>query len=172
MYRQYSVSEFKEIRGHDGRGYEATLCLNGKPVAHIFDDGRGGDIECDWVMHDYKMYEQDLADATRQWFDTQEEDYDLSLSWCCVEMFIGHLCDEFVARKWIRKKGLTHIMYQTETDDQWYGVRRFHKVSNKANCAAEEIEVINMLTKKYGNKLTRVAGLRSRPDIPHVSDAS
>ena len=168
MTSKYSVSKFKAINGHDGRGYEATLCFNGKPVAHIFDDGRGGDIDCDWIAGDHKKQNDALTDATKQWFENHEEDYDPDLSWCCVEMFIGHLCDEFVAQQWIRKKGLKHIMYQTEISDQWYGVRRFHKVSNKANCAAEEIEVINMLTKKYGNKLTRVAGLRSRPDIPHI----
>lgn len=45
---QYTLKGVKTFRGMDGLGLNATLCRDGKPVAFILDEGRGGEVDFDW----------------------------------------------------------------------------------------------------------------------------
>lgn len=45
----FAILKYRKVRGHDGQGFEATLGMNGKKVAYIFDDGWGGEFQYDWT---------------------------------------------------------------------------------------------------------------------------
>jgi len=48
----YTATKIKTFNGMEGRGYNATICLNGKAVAEVIDDAHGGPIMVHWL--DYK----------------------------------------------------------------------------------------------------------------------
>lgn len=47
----YSVKGVKSFTGREGLGFEATLCRDGKAVAHVLDEARGGVFRFDWADH-------------------------------------------------------------------------------------------------------------------------
>ena len=44
----YSVKGLKSWQAREGIGYQYSLCENGKKVAFVHDEGRGGEIEIDF----------------------------------------------------------------------------------------------------------------------------
>lgn len=44
----FSLKGLKKWSTHDGGGYQFTLTVNGKPVALITNEGRGGPLRFDW----------------------------------------------------------------------------------------------------------------------------
>jgi hypothetical protein len=51
---KYTVSKIKTFEGMEGRGYNATLLRDGKPVADVIDDASGGGIQFRWMDRDAK----------------------------------------------------------------------------------------------------------------------
>lgn len=47
----YTVTKLKSFMGMDCPGFNATLCLDGKPVADVIDDGSGGCMNFHWKDH-------------------------------------------------------------------------------------------------------------------------
>jgi len=48
----YSVKNVKTFRGHDGDGFNATLYRDGKKIALVDDDARGGEFRYEWLDRD------------------------------------------------------------------------------------------------------------------------
>ena len=44
----YTVRKVKTFTGHDGQGFNAELCRDGKPVAFCTDLANGGEMQIDW----------------------------------------------------------------------------------------------------------------------------
>ena len=49
LRERFTIKSCRAVRGHDGQGFEAKLARDGKLVAHIFDDGWGGEYQWEWV---------------------------------------------------------------------------------------------------------------------------
>ena len=74
---QYQIKAFKSFRGMEGKGYNATLCRDGKPVAFVIDEGNGGEVNFHW--EDFKAPRVDVivrhyqTHAPTQYLGTPEE---------------------------------------------------------------------------------------------------
>jgi len=57
-----TLKKVKLFRGHDGTGLDCDLYVDGKKVAHVFDDARGGEVEyqayCPNVQENWKILEE------------------------------------------------------------------------------------------------------------------
>lgn len=71
----YTIKKLKSFMGMDCPGYNATLCLDGKPLAEVIDDGSGGGTMFHWL--DYKNRVEAVVlgydDKPRQCMLTVEE---------------------------------------------------------------------------------------------------
>jgi hypothetical protein len=50
----YTATKIKTFEGMEGRGYNATLLRDGKPVAEVIDDASGGGTMFHWLDRDAK----------------------------------------------------------------------------------------------------------------------
>ena len=51
----YTIKGVKTFRGMEGQGFNATLCRDGKPVAHVDDEGCGGCYNWRWLVKDAEL---------------------------------------------------------------------------------------------------------------------
>lgn len=55
MTHEYTVTSVKTFRGMEGRGFNATLCRAGVPVALVIDDASGGPYQFEWKDRNAKQ---------------------------------------------------------------------------------------------------------------------
>lgn len=89
----YSIKNFKAIKGHDGQGFTATLYVDDKRSALLFDDGWGGGYQWTAAATDIAVL---------------QVEHDMEI-WCKknkgknAECYIGQMIDELELRKEFKK---------------------------------------------------------------------
>lgn len=58
---RYTLTKIKTFRGREGQGFNATLCCDGVPVAHIDDAANGGCYRWYWLAKDRAQMDADEA---------------------------------------------------------------------------------------------------------------
>ncbi|MFA5353699.1 MAG: hypothetical protein WC291_05675 [Thermodesulfovibrionales bacterium] len=144
LFSDWSITRFKEFRGHDGGGFNLNLLLKGKMVAQVDNDGWGGGFSYRWLDKGAEEAFTVIVASLPKWVDEEDPefpqlfpeglDYDMDMA---IEEF---LIDPFVQNKqWkaackrngntvIRlhslKKGEYITIYQACTPDVKEGIRK------------------------------------------------
>lgn len=140
----FTITACKAVRGHDGQGFNATLSLGGKKVAHVDDDGWGGGFTFTWFDKAAEAEFKKLVLA-QPGVDGKHLDLDL-------DVYVDDLVQAFEHQKWMKRAAKTATIYArpnpkynpkdeytVETKLRWYTIKGFKG----------EKEAIDYITKKY-----------------------
>jgi hypothetical protein len=129
----YGIKTLKTFPGMEGTAYDFTLTRDGKPVAHVHDDGNGGMPFVSWddrkgglsseddIFNAFVEKERAKIPADKMFYEKSERDlFD-------GEVFIGNLFNEAQRdRRW-RRAVKTHTLFQVGDDvgrkDQWMSIK-------------------------------------------------
>jgi hypothetical protein len=142
--------------------FEATVCIDGKPVAHASNDGHGG------MTNVMRIPNDSAAKRILDGFDRTIAKY----AWIegCSEWSIDHVVD-YVANaevdkverhKWMMSQTRKAILFSLEGDSETTHrtVKRRVGVSKKQECLIEENRIVKFIVDKYGDAVTSIDGLR------------
>lgn len=109
-----TLKNIKTFNGHDGIGIDAIVCVNGKPVARLFDSARGGCYEYQPLGKDYpKDTWAKIAEIEKLVSSYPETEFSLGSSKFMMKPTLDAVCDaladEHEMQKTIKKgekKGL------------------------------------------------------------------
>lgn len=102
------VRGIASMRGHEGDAYRALLCVGGKPVADVYNDGNGGGT---WpeAIYDRKRWEELEAQVAKLPPD-QTEYGALDVS---MDYFLSSLCEEALDRKRLNRLASKATLFRT-----------------------------------------------------------
>ena len=111
----YSVKGFKEHRGTEGYGYNATLYRDGKKIAFVIDEGNGGEVIFEWndrLAPRVEIHSHGYQDEPITYQGTPEEKLLVELADSQTYTFDGHtgrkdgaiLMGDFIRRYQLRNK--------------------------------------------------------------------
>lgn len=163
----YTLTNVKGFNGMEGRGLNAVIRRNDKPVAYVLDEGCGGEIQIDfrnplYNPKSFKATTQEMAKAeealfaefVRAWADTQkreiptEERIDAYLmqDWVC------HQADAIENDKRLARIAKKKVLFRVEGDsiEEW----------RTLNGGAYSPSAQAWLDKKYGAKVIAIYGVR------------
>jgi hypothetical protein len=174
--------ELKKLRqwvGHDTiMGFSAKLYIDGKYVADVEDDARGGEMHILAVGRtlEKKEVHREMLNKIREtlkdypemfWsergWDTPEGSKDY-MSWS-LESIIEVLIQREDEKKWIKKTSTKCILFRTSDSKsgEWRSYKRREKVSDKARCAEEEDRIFELIMRNHSDVI-QIAGLRTKED--------
>lgn len=171
---KFQLLKLRTFVGHDtNMGFTCDLYFEGIKIAEASDDAMGGAM---MIMTTGKLAVQTVMDINESLKDypwiifkrTRNEDGTVDdeggFSPWDIEAIINALIDLDGERKWLKKKTRTHIYFKLpHHTDEWGTYPRRYKVSDKANCAIEELKVIASLLELHPD-VQQIVGLRSRED--------
>lgn len=109
-----TLKKLKTFPGHDGEGFDADICVDGKPVLHVYDSAHGGCFEFTPIGQDYKLareIEAELEEKLKAFpeHETEMGGGRLYKSRDTLECVIGALVSEHSFQKQLKrdsKKGI------------------------------------------------------------------
>lgn len=109
-----TLKNIKTFNGHDGIGIDAVVCVNGKPIARLFDSAHGGCYEYQPVGKDYpKDAWAKIAEIEKLVASYPETEVSLGSSKFMMKPSLDGVCDaladEYETQKTVKKnekKGL------------------------------------------------------------------
>jgi len=153
---KFEIVTCRNIRGHDGQGFNATMTADGKKVAFIDDDGYGGGYQYTPIDSKGKPVMGRLEQ--QPWFaefQKQATEYSKGDSIGALEIFAAKLIEDFDIVKGIFKDSKKYLVYAI--DDQKSG-EYFKGTPNTPQRQAQ-------LSQKYGNKITFLLPLANEGNI-------
>ena len=101
----YSVIKVKTFEGMEGKGFNATLCRDGRPIAFVIDEGCGGCYLWRWLDKDaelpFKAHVKGML--PKETFERED-------------MFLGRLIDAFEGEKQIRRWCKKKVVFRLKAD--------------------------------------------------------
>lgn len=111
----YEIKNYKELQGHDGPMFTCSLYKDGKRIAHVSNDGNGGETRYDFELENRKELEKEFRDyaATQPPYVAQD-----GSTWDCdADMLISRMLDKLEEKKWYRNKCKNQTMFRLEGED-------------------------------------------------------
>jgi hypothetical protein len=128
----YTIKGLKFHKGHDGHGFNLTLCLNGKRVAEVHDDAYGGSYEWHWFD---RAQEAELNAYTARlplydlWHGESAEYRPKNYKGDAVDCdsFLGALMDAYEQEKEVKRlhkqcatKTIVRMQLDGDNEPKWY----------------------------------------------------
>lgn len=132
--------------------YSADVYVDGTKVMEWMQDGRGGEAY-------HRVINRDVYDALVAYANQQPAfQYDTFTIPCDVDILLEDLCNDYYAKRQIRKDAKAHVLYFLEGDSQ--GEYRLASIGRAAVAEMPAMrQAINMaLRTKYGDKATIMEG--------------
>lgn len=115
-----TLKRVKVFKGHDGVGLDCDLYVNGKKVAHVFDDASGGqveyqaygpDVQENWkILEELQAYAKTLPKVKSEYFpEGLDQDLDGLINNILMDM------EKEKAMKKIAKMFVNHIIIMVKT---------------------------------------------------------
>ena len=134
-YSRLTVKNLKSCMGNEGYAYSATLCLDGKAVAQVRDDGNGGMVFVDfWRSVNGKPVRDERAYAAVMAYVEEQPEVDMGedprgggkwmmkpdLSWV-----VSQVCEHALARKRLRDMCRGSVCFRVEGQrrGEWHAFR-------------------------------------------------
>lgn len=122
-----TLKKVKMFKGHDGVGLDCDLYVNGKKVAHVFDDARGGEVEYDAygdsheerkananILHELEEYAKTLPKVESEFFpEGLDQNLDGLINNILMDM------EKEKTMKKIQKLFVTHIIIMGKNDESY-----------------------------------------------------
>lgn len=139
----YSVIKVKTFEGMEGKGFNATLCRDGKPIAFVIDEGCGGCYLWRWLVKDAEL---PFKTHVRNEFPNEKFERE--------DMFIGRLIDQWETEKQLRRWCRKEVLFRLKGDkpDTW-----------RTLLAPYSPEAVAHLHKKYDPEIEEIANERFEP---------
>lgn len=129
----YTIKGVKTFRGMEGQGFNATLCRDGKPVAHVDDEGCGGCYNWRWLVKDAELpfkthVRNELPDV-----EFEREDH-----------FVSRLVDEYQEDRTLRRwcKGKTVFRLRADSADTYRTLTKPYSAAAAAHLRAKHGELL------------------------------
>jgi len=136
----YTVRKIKTFRGHEGEGFNAELCRDGKKICDVIDEGNGGEI-----------YFEGLSGADRTQLETFIKDktweFDGHVYEMSPDVFVGELVGDELERRRIARLCKKHLVAR---------VREGAGVAVYQYKGAYTAELAAHVRKEHGDKLIEI----------------
>lgn len=132
-----SVTKVKTFNGHEGPGYNCDLLRDGVLVAHVINEGNGGEPYFQWTdLKSWRKTEEDLTAFMKtqpQWKSScGDKMYDMTL-----DIYLERLISDFAEFKRIRVKAKKNTLYVTSDQDPGS-----YQVVNRPFSPSEKMRII------------------------------
>ena len=136
----YTIKGVKTFRGMEGQGFNATLCRDGKPIAHVDDEGCGGCYNWRWLVKDAEALFKAHVKQQLPAVEFEPEDH-----------FISRLVDELQEERTLRRwcKGKTVFRLKADAPGS------YHTLTSRYSAAAAA-----HLRRKHGELLGEIVNER------------
>lgn len=157
-----SVRNVKSMQGHEGMAFSLTLCLDGKPVATVRNDGNGGENFYDWTAADGRMWGGPTAARVKAWVQTLPpvpvpwEGHDplpMNLDLYVEELLNRHQ-EEAQLRRWCRTKVVFAMPGDKPGEYHTYAAPYSTAVADRIRATYPGAEVVN---ERFGFQQARKA---------------
>lgn len=115
----YTLRKVKTFRGMDGQGLNAELLRDGKPVAFILDEGRGGEMRFDFngQMHgesaEEKLWDAFISEEKAKCDDVKKDEFGLTeRGYFDGASWVNGAVDAMLNDKRFRRLCKTNIVFQ------------------------------------------------------------
>lgn len=117
--------------------FSATICLNGKEVGTVKNDGHGG-------SHMYHWHDREVGKQIEEWSETQETEFEHER----LDQIVDVLLSKFEERKQLKRWCKKQTLFRLKGDEQ--GAWRTIK-------APFDSKIKAFLVQKYGETIDRIA---------------
>ena len=166
MNSRWTVRKVKTFLGNEGRGFNAELCRDGRPVAFVIDSAQGGEYEYQWYdrgsgrlvdirginyenqVHVYKGTPEEQLFVEAANVQTYVSEYGKhELRHKDADTIMGELVDAWESNKKFKRLSKKETLFRVKGDEEgsWRSLKvPFH------------LKVAEHLKEKYKEKLERV----------------
>jgi len=153
-----TLKKLKTFPGHDGmEGFDADVCVNGKPVLHVYDSAHGGCYEFTPINQDYKAAREIEAELEEKLKGFPEHETEMGggrtyKTRDTLECVVGALVSDHSFQKQLKRDSKKGILIEVESG---YSIVSFKAGSITSMLKKYEKEAVAMMLQGHVIKRLR-----------------